>query len=412
MPEEVKDVFVTVEERKTQSFTWGAGYSMVEGARSFFEYSKINLFGQGLQFSGRGKLNYFKSSLLSQVRGAQEGFLDTFGRRINLGLQYPRLLLLLPTEAGLRLDLVDERVIRPSYIFQRDASIIGADLVVEGGFSASLQYQVERVDVARTPASEANVALSKTDIERLRFEEGTVYLHSLRPGARLAFLDDPVNPHRGFMINGSVELVQSLGSPNNEVEPFYFMKANGQANAYVPLWRGSVLALSAAAGKVFPLDAEQSSRTIAPKRYFMGGAGTMRGFFDDSLIPEDRRQIIRDQVRECDGTLAKVGCSPAADSLRSGQQLLSDGGELFTLARAELRMPVAEQIELAAFFDTGNLWLDQTQYDPLKLRYAAGLGIRVLTPIGPAALDLGVNLDPDPLLNESRFVPHFSIGVF
>ena len=29
-----------------------------------------------------------------------------------------------------------------------------------------------------------------------------------------------------------------------------------------------------------------------------------------------------------------------------------------------------------------------------------------------AALDLGVNLNPDEALGESRFVPHFSIGLF
>jgi outer membrane protein assembly factor BamA len=85
---------------------------------------------------------------------------------------------------------------------------------------------------------------------------------------------------------------------------------------------------------------------------------------------------------------------------------------LFTLARAELRIPILSQIETALFLDAGNLWLDQDQFDPLRLRYAAGVGLRVITPIGPAALDFGLNLTPDGRLNESRFVPHFSVGLF
>jgi outer membrane protein assembly factor BamA len=144
----------------------------------------------------------------------------------------------------------------------------------------------------------------------------------------------------------------------------------------------------------------------------MGGAGTMRGFFDDSLIPEDRRETLHEQIGQCAGAITKTGCSAAADALRNGNTLLSDGGELYTMGRAELRVPLFSPFELAIFLDTGNLWLDRSKYDPFKLRYAGGFGLRAVTPIGPAAIDLGINLDPDRELNESRFVPHFSIGVF
>jgi outer membrane translocation and assembly module TamA len=41
-----------------------------------------------------------------------------------------------------------------------------------------------------------------------------------------------------------------------------------------------------------------------------------------------------------------------------------------------------------------------------------GAGIRYATPIGPLALDVGVNLVPDVLINEPRVVVHFNIGVF
>jgi outer membrane translocation and assembly module TamA len=44
------------------------------------------------------------------------------------------------------------------------------------------------------------------------------------------------------------------------------------------------------------------------------------------------------------------------------------------------------------------------------LRYTAGAGVRVSTPVGPLALDYGINLDRRP--NEDFGAVHFSIGLF
>ena len=38
--------------------------------------------------------------------------------------------------------------------------------------------------------------------------------------------------------------------------------------------------------------------------------------------------------------------------------------------------------------------------------------LRFVTPIGPAAIDLGFNVDADGDVNERRFAPHFTIGLF
>ncbi len=400
VPEPVKDLTVRLEERKTWFFSVGAGYSLMDGARITAEVGKINLFGQALQLQLQGKLNFLKLSPLPSVRDAQDG-LDAIGRKLNLGLVYPHALWLLPLDVTLRANLLHEYLLRTSYTFQRTAAVLGADVALFSKLSFSLQYEIEEVIVDRlNTAGDANILW--IDRERLRFEEGRVYLHSIRPIVRLDLRDNALTPRKGFLFTAQVELVQSLNSPGDEIEPFFFLKLGGQANAYIPLPARMVLALSVSAGKVFPLDADKNSRTIVPKRFFVGGAGSMRGFMDDGMVPEDQRQAIHREQSEC---ALKGTCDELDD-------YMSEGGELFTLARAELRVPIRGQFELAFFFDAGNLWLDQAQFDPLKLRYAAGVGLRMLTPIGPAALDLGVNLNPDEALGESRFVPHFSIGLF
>jgi outer membrane translocation and assembly module TamA len=46
------------------------------------------------------------------------------------------------------------------------------------------------------------------------------------------------------------------------------------------------------------------------------------------------------------------------------------------------------------------------------LRADIGLGLRFVTPIGPAALDLGFNVTPDDRLHERIVAPHFTVGLF
>jgi outer membrane translocation and assembly module TamA len=91
---------------------------------------------------------------------------------------------------------------------------------------------------------------------------------------------------------------------------------------------------------------------------------------------------------------------------------VSEGGEAFALGKAEVRLPVAGRVELGLFFEAGNLWLDPTRLNLRDLRPNAGAGLRFVTPIGPAALDLGFNLRPDKRINEDTFAPHFTIGLF
>ena len=60
-----------------------------------------------------------------------------------------------------------------------------------------------------------------------------------------------------------------------------------------------------------------------------------------------------------------------------------------------------EQLSPGAFAD-----------DPFALRYAAGLGLRYTTPVGPVAFDYGFNLDRRKSRDEPFGAFHFSIGVF
>ena len=68
------------------------------------------------------------------------------------------------------------------------------------------------------------------------------------------------------------------------------------------------------------------------------------------------------------------------------------------------------------FFDYGNAWPDSLKFSGGNLRFAAGPGLRYLTPVGPARVDFGYQLNRIPNLRVNgkpearRWRIHFSIG--
>jgi outer membrane protein assembly factor BamA len=173
------------------------------------------------------------------------------------------------------------------------------------------------------------------------------------------------------------------------------LKVWGTASGYLPIGTGSVVALSLRGGRVVPLD--DRSRTIIPRRFFLGGATTMRGFAEEEMLPQDVRAAI------------VSGELPVSEG---GERPVSEGGEAFLLAKAELRTRLRGRLEGALFADLGNVWLDPRKYRILDLRANVGVGLRFVTPIGPAAVDLGVNLEPDDAIDERSAALHFTIGLF
>jgi outer membrane protein assembly factor BamA len=191
------------------------------------------------------------------------------------------------------------------------------------------------------------------------------------------------------------------------------LKVQGLLAGYLPLPGLSSVVLSARAGRNFQLD--DTSHTPGDRRFYLGGATTLRGFHEEQLQPQDLIDQLNAQIRACTATLSGVGCIPAAQLIAAGAT--SDGGDQFVAFSAELRVPFTQSFEMAFFYDAGNLWRTPTDlfgrdrfgHLNLVLRDAVGAGLRWLTPIGRMAIDIGVNLTPDVLLGEPRWGPYFSI---
>nr|WP_246357416.1 POTRA domain-containing protein [Pyxidicoccus fallax] len=432
--EATKDVLVTVQERPRLDGQVSGGYFLVDGPRITLDTAYRNLDGMGLSLLARGKVNYagWSAEALSenrriacQQRGPDGGpapgcdvelqGINALGGRGNLALAQPRLFFLLPLQVGARLDLIGERVHRPSYVSTRFAAAAVMDWAAASWLNVSVSYEVEN-NRLRSRAGVLEL-LNRADQERLRYPFGDFSLHSLRPSLTLDFRDDPTNPRLGVVFISSAEFTRGLSVKPTDVAgnrapsyPIDGVKLSSNLSGYIPLGKRASVALSARAGTIVPL--EKDAQSIGSKLFYLGGSSSLRGFREDGVLPEDVRGALHQRLRDCRALITPSGCSSELKAVLAGQVPASQGGELFTLGKAELRLPALTSVDLGLFFEAGNLWLDRTSFDAQRLRYAAGAGLRYVTPVGPLAFDVGFNLDPDETVNEATTQFHFSIGTF
>ena len=104
-----------------------------------------------------------------------------------------------------------------------------------------------------------------------------------------------------------------------------------------------------------------------------GAAGSTKTVVIKRMHPHlaDNRELVAtflDQVRI-------TSCIHHANVVATSE-LVSEGGELFTLGKAELRLPFFSAFDLGIFFEAGNLWLNPANHELFDLRYVAGTGLR------------------------------------
>jgi len=149
----------------------------------------------------------------------------------------------------------------------------------------------------------------------------------------------------------------------------------GQFNIYKRITSGLVwassfhLGLGAALGQALLPGSE---------RFFAGGGTTLRGFKYNRLGPLD-----------------PISYEPV-------------GGEAMLLLREELRWKLLPRLGVVFFLDMGNVYPNISDFNPLDLRKAAGIGLRFLISGLVLRVDWGFKLDRQPGESLSEFF--FSIG--
>lgn len=417
VPARQKVAVIRVQERLPQYLDVRPGFSTGEGVRIAFEYGHRNLAGRAIQFVLRVQLGYLPPPLILEpsVRKEFEDVLDSesllylLERRNSATVEFP--------EVGLgplfRLSLegLDSRDITREFALEKHAAIATLSYRPERSLSVSLGTGVEfnEADLLRGEARQTLRQFLEENaddpalLRLLNIPDGLTFAISQRIGVTWDRRDNAVAATRGTLLSMNLEHVDAFpietsraGGTMVTTSDYkgHFLQYSGRVAGYLRLSeRGMALATSLRFG--FNQQLVRGSTTYPDRLFFLGGVDSLRGFPLWSLVPEDLYQLKRNQT----------GASPAVKALPIS------GGDLMINPRAELRIPLLGIWQTAIFLDTGNLWARANQvFESFHLRYSAGAGLRVTTPVGPLALDYGVNLDPRSKEGFGAF--HFSIGLF
>lgn len=169
--------------------------------------------------------------------------------------------------------------------------------------------------------------------------------------------DDPFNPTRGWY--GALDVSYSPRWLRSDDQVLRGLLAYSRADTMGDRWilaQGLRLGASKAYGGPLPL--------TRSARFFAGGESTVRGFIQDSIGP-------REVGADADG-------DPVTNYL--------GGGALFIL-NEEIRYVLSDRFVLAAFADSGQVWRSWSQSGG-RLSVGAGVGLRIMTPVGPGRIDV------------------------
>lgn len=397
VPQRKKRVIITVSEQLPQYLDPRVGFSTGEGLRVAFEYGHRNIGGQAISLTLRVQLSYlFDLFILDPEVQQNLGPLpisQRLERRNTATIHFPEIGL--GPLVSLGIDGVDVRDNQRDFGLTRQAIVptftVRPSRIVRADLGASLElndvqvFNADNVD----GAIRKNPALARL----LRVPDGRTVAVSQRLGGAYDKRDSPFAATRGLLLAGAVEHVDAYPSdPTGSASEYksHFLRLTGKVSGYVRLAKnGTSLAMSLSGGAITHL--VDGSKTYPDRLFFLGGVDSLRSFLSDSLVPQDLALRVEQKSLGIDD----IGIR---------------GGDVFINPRLELRLPLGDTFALGAFADAGNLWVDPAAFNPLELRYASGAGLRIGTPIGPLALDYGVNLDRRAWEDFGAF--HFSIGLF
>jgi outer membrane protein assembly factor BamA len=357
--------------------------------------------GEAIQFRLRSQLGFLPDVLIleSEVR-RKYGELPIsrrLERRNTASLEFPSIGL--GPLFRLTVEGVDVRDNSRDYGITKDAAILTLSYRPQVELTAALRGSLELNNAEVFGQDEKNAlqeylrAHNSPLLQRLlNVPQGQTLAVAQRVSVLWDERDNPFGATRGTLVSFSAEHVKAYSLEKDLDLTSHFMHYLMRVAGYVRLSQGG-LAWATSLGLGYNQQLENDSQTYPDRFFFMGGADSLRGFLQASLVPEDIAQNILD-----------------VNNPLSINEVTIRGGDVSINPRTELRIPLTGTWQTAIFVDAGNLWLDARRVDPTVLRYAAGSGLRATTPVGPLALDYGINLDRRPWEDFGAF--HFSIGLF
>jgi outer membrane protein assembly complex protein YaeT len=353
-------VRVTVAEGKHHKVNMGVGYGTEEHARARLRWDHLNFLGGARQLGVEGKWS-------SLDRGARAGFREPFLLRPHFSLQFEG-------QAW--------QAAEPVY----SLNTLGGRITVRHQANSQNIWSVSLINEFQRSTVEPEALEDLTLRDELialgldpRTGISTGTLGAIAFDISRNTTNNLLDARSGYVLNASIEQAGKWLAGTWD-----YRSVTTEGRHYLSVGRRVVLANRLRLGTIDAIGDVESNVPFY-KRYFLGGASSLRGW--------GRFEV---------GPTSGFG--------------LPLGGHTMLEGSSEVRAPLTGKFGAVAFVDFGNVWSQPFDFNPGDLRYAVGPGLRYLTPIGPARVDFGYQLNPIANLRVNgeperrHWRVHFSIG--
>ena len=360
------NVVVDVKEAQTGAFSAGAGFSSADSLLFNVRIQENNLFGRGQRIVLSGDAGSIRRNIILS-------FTEPYFRET-------------PLTVGV--DAFSWRLAFDE--FDRSGTGFSTQFtypVTALGYHSLFGFPLEEVRVGADYRIEAakisGLGLDATP--SIRIEEGSSLVSSITPRISRNTLNHAFDPTAGSLQDLSLE-VAGLGGER-------FLKAEARERWYYTFLRSKLLgdftySFGGSLGYGWGDGGLNGDELPLFERYFPGGINSIRGFESRSLGP-------REEQKDAFGRV--LSTTPI-------------GGSEQVILNNELIFPIVQSIGLkgVVFIDAGNAYSTEEGITLDETRYAAGVGARWLSPVGPLRIELGKALNAKP--HDQKSLVLFSFG--
>ena len=395
-PDSVIPITVNVVEGDAYRVRYGGGWTTAECFGVEAQWAARNFVGGGRLLQVRGRVANVLTPQFQNVlcpQGGTEEFGELTGT-LSLDFAQPWIF---STRNSFSTALFIERQSLPD-VFIREA--VGVELALtrligpQTSFTLSYRPELSRLDAAEVLFCTNLLVCSPEDVSIL---QDANWLAPIGFSFTRNLANNILNPNRGYSVVLEVEHASQWTGSN-----FQYDRAIAEGTLYSGLGRSGVFAarirggwVGAGAFEALLLTPGTFDLVHPQKRFYAGGANSVRGFAQGRLGP---RVLTIDPVRLLEPGTAGAGCNPSQlmdlscdpASIKEGRFVpRPTGGTRVLEGNIELRFPIGLNLEGVMFTDVGQVWGGRDEVDLSQLAITPGVGVRYLSPVGPIRIDLG-----------------------
>jgi outer membrane protein insertion porin family len=361
---------VEVEEGRTGTLSFGAGYSSVDKFVGFLEVSKDNFdLTDRWSFTGKGqkahaRIEYGNSRKNYEVGWSDHWFNDNLDDTISKSPE-------IPLHLGFNLYRLTREP--DDYKIERTGGNVRLGRrfgIYNRGY---VKYQVEKIKIYDIdPVNAPSDVITDGEKDEIQSSLTFDFVRNTT--------DHPRWPTQNYILKFTTEI--SGGFLGGDVD---FFKNELSYSYFIPAFQTKlgrqVIALNGFYGTIDNIFNNQD--IPAYEKYFLGGANTVRGYNERSI------KFYNTQLSE------------------------SYGAKSEAYFNAEYRIPlVKDTIGMVLFYDGGNIFKGSLSFDDKNWKYGYGFGFRIRTPMGDLRLDWGrrINETYEGAGDKGITEIHFNIG--